>query len=227
MGDGYRMWYQRTPDRFVTLESGETKGWDVVSLPFEVQKVATHQKGEISHFYSTSTTGHEYWLRQFAGNVKQKVVNNEAVEGVFTADFNLLEANGADKDYANKFLWDYYYSKNPNGNTFGDDKNGDDYQEYYNSGHTFKNYPLQQAGTAYLIGFPGKTYYEFDLSGNFVPQNTAVAFDPDEIEKQVISFVSDQNQVIAVSDTKKEGISQTAGTGDKYYFKPWFYPARQ
>jgi hypothetical protein len=209
MGASSRMWYQRTPDKFVNLDKGETKGWDVVSLPFEVHKVATHQKGEISHFYSTSTTGHEYWLREFAGNVKQKVVNNVKVDGVFTADFNSIAASsGETYNYDNQFLWDYYYSWNPNGNTYGDDANSDDYQEYYHSSHTFSNYPLQQAGTAYLIGFPGKTYYEFDLSGKWTAQNTASPAPGTLDEKgQTITFVSAEGVTIGVSDGEKEGTS--------------------
>ncbi len=215
MGGDYRMWYQRTPDKFVTLESGETKGWDVVSLPFVVQKVATQQKGEISHFYTTSTTGHEYWLREFAGNVKQKKDQNGAdIAGVFTADFNSIDASSAANtyNYTNRFLWDYYYSKNPNGNVFGDDKNGDDYKEYYHSDHSFTNYPLQQAGTAYLVGSPGASYYEFDLSGQWTAQNTASTA-PAKLDKQTITFVSATGVGIGVSDNEKEG---TAINGNKF-----------
>ena len=215
MGEGMRMWYQRTPDKFVTLESGDTKGWDVVCLPFVVQKVATQQKGEISHFYTTSTTGHEYWLREFAGNVKQKKDQNGAdIAGVFTADFNSIDASSTANtyNYTNRFLWDYYYSKTPNGNVFGDDKNGDDYKEYYHSDHSFTNYPLQQAGTAYLVGFPGASYYEFDLSGQWIAQNTASTA-PAKLDKQTITFASATGVGIGVSDNEKEG---TAINGNKF-----------
>ena len=209
MGTAKRMWYQRQPDKFVTLdlESGATKGWEVASLPFEVQLVTTQQKGEISHFYGSSTTGHEYWLREFAGNVKQKKDKNEnPVTGVFTADFNSIAASTKENtyDYGNTFLWDYYYSKNPNGNTYGDDANSDDYQEYYHGNHEYKNYPFQQAGTAYLIGFPGASYYEFDLSGEWTAQNTATPA-PAQLNKQTITFVSDTGVEIGVSDGEKEG----------------------
>ncbi len=219
MGSSYRMWYQRKPDNFVTLVSGDTKGWDVVSLPFEVKMVTTHQKGEISHFYSTSTTGHEYWLREFAGNVKQKKVNNVAVPNVFTADFNSIAASTAENsytyDYYNTFLWDYYYSKNRNNNTYGDDANGDDYKEYYKGKgddqkvNSYQNYPLQQPGTAYLIGFPGASYYEFDLSGQWTAQNTASPA-PAKLDKQTITFVSATGVGIGVSDNEKEGTAINA-----------------
>ena len=68
MGEGYRMWYQRTPDNFVTASWSNdatpkrtTKGWEGVSLPFTTEIVATQDKGELTHFYQGSTTGHEYW----------------------------------------------------------------------------------------------------------------------------------------------------------------------
>ena len=203
MGSGQRMWYQRTPDNFVTIESGVTKGWEDISLPFKVIFVATQQKGEITHFYAGNTKGHEYWLRKFAGNLQPKKENGVEVPHVYTADFNLLnhaDANDPDpaisKEYSNKFLWNYYYSKNNY-----DDKNGDDYKQYYNSDHTFENYPLEQAGKAYLIGFPGKSYYEFDLSGLWTAQNTASPA-PAKLDKQTITFVSATGETIAVSDTE-------------------------
>ena len=196
MGSGHRMWYQRTPDKFVNIESGNTKGWDNISLPFKVSYVATLQKGEITHFYKDNTTGHEYWLRKFAGNLRET-----STSGVYAADFNLLEADGADKPYSNTFLWDYYYSKNLNGNAYGDDANGDDYKQYYNESHTYTSYPLEQAGGAYLIGFPGKSYYEFDLSGEWTAANTASPA-PDMLGKQTITFASDPAVTIAISDTE-------------------------
>ena len=218
MGEGQRMWYQRTPDNFVTIESGVTKGWEDISLPFKVIFVATQQKGEITHFYAGNTKGHEYWLRKFAGNLQPKKVNGVEVPHVYTADFNLLnhaDANDPDpaisKEYSNKFLWNYYYSKNNY-----DDKNGDDYKQYYNSSHTFENYPLEQAGKAYLIGFPGKSYYEFDLSGLWTAQNTASPA-PAKLDKQTITFVSATGETINVSDTE---LSNGKTVKDDYVYVP-------
>ena len=218
MGSGQRMWYQRTPDNFVTIESGVTKGWEDISLPFKVIFVATQQKGEITHFYAGNTKGHEYWLRHYDGNLQQKQENNVDVPGVYTADFNLLAATGANKEYTNKFLWDYYYSKNDR-----DDRNGDDYKQYYNSDHTFENYPLEQAGNAYLIGFPGKSYYEFDLSGLWTAQNTASPA-PASLDKQTITFVSATGEAIKVSDTElsngrtvKEGYAYVPNYANKKF----------
>ena len=216
MGEGKRMWYQRTPDKFVTIESGGTKGWENISLPFEVKLVTTQQKGEISHFYGNSTSGHEYWLREFAGNVKQKKdQNGNSVAGVFTADFNSMAASTSDNtyNYGNTFLWDYYYSKNPNGNGYGDDANGEDYKQYYNTGHSFENYPMQRPGTAYLIGFPGTSYYEFDLSGKWIAQNTA-SLAPAKLDRQTITFASKTGVTIGISDNEKNATAD--GNGNKF-----------
>ena len=211
MGEGKRMWYQRTPDNFVTIESGVTKGWEDISLPFEVKFVTTQQKGEISHFYAGNTQSHEYWLRNYNGNLQQKTENGVDVQGVYTADFNLLADNdAANKEYTNNFLWDYYYSKNNR-----DDWNGDDYKQYYNSSHTFEKYPLEQAGHAYLIGFPGQSYYEFDLSGQWTAQNTASPA-PDVLEKQTITFVSAAGANIKVSDQEILSARKTAPAGYSY-----------
>ena len=245
MGDGYRMWHQRSPlpNQYVTQESGKTKGWEDICLPFTAELVTTPVKGEITHFYqgynadgSSNTFGHEYWLREYNG------IDNSASNGdELAAKFNSPDAAGDDKVYYNTYLWDNYYSKNNY-----DDRNSDDFQKtYYQPGgngivHTYTRYPLFQAGTPYLIGFPGKTYYEFDLSGYFGKYEEMNTINDASITKpdaQFISFVSDAGVTIKVSDdeldtgvehnnyvyygtyTSKplaEGDFQLNGDGDKY-----------
>jgi len=223
--DGHRMWHQRKPDNYVetvwvddddnesTPNVRTTTGWEHISLPFKVDVVTTQQKGEITHFYSTSkgnygSKGHEYWLREYKGG---------STDGdLFKATLNrpAADSNEEDKDYTNTFLWDYYYSRNGY-----DDANGDDYQEndehitYYKAGRTYEDYPRMAGGMPYLIGFPSEQYYEFDLSGTFVPKNTA-ATTPAKLAKQVITFASPTGASIAVSDTEK-GVYE-----DGYTFKP-------
>ena len=70
----------------------------------------------------------------------------------------------------------------------------------------------------YIVGFPGETYYEFDLSGNFQAQNTAVTID--KLGKQIISFVSDTGISIGVSDDEtKDGVLHSkSGNGKDYSF---------
>ena len=210
--DDKRMWYQRTPDLFVDL----TKGWETVSLPFTAELVSTQDKGEITHFYSGSITadgsedgakiGHEYWLREYDG---QMAGTDPVTDGFYTAAFNYPDAAGATKNVGNTFLWDYYYSKNTQ-----KDANTDTYQTYYQTGRSLEQYPLLATAEPYIIGFPGKTYYEFDLSGEFVARNTAPTT-PAQLSKQAISFVSNPAITIAVSDDELNAVS-----ANSYSFMP-------
>lgn len=206
--DEHRMWYQRKPDLYVD----RSKGWEDVSLPFTADIVTTHQKGEITHFYGDSSTGHEYWLRKFSGNVKAK----EGEAGVVTADFNRPAATGRsadDKTVTNTYLWDYYYYERTDPRHL--DLNTDEYQTYYNSERTYSQYSRLQAATPYLIGFPGITYYEFDLSGNWTTSTTAYP-QPNQLEQQIITFASKTGEKILASD-------QAAGvTEDNYTYVPNF-----
>ena len=209
---GKRMWYQRMPDLYVDL----TKGWEAVSLPFTAELVTTQDKGEITHFYSGSKTiegsnakiGHEYWLREYKG------IGGGPEDGVLTATFNYPDAEGSDKDIKNTFLWDYYYSNNGVSENAGPDANTDTYQTYYKTREPLEQYPLLTTATPYIIGFPSKTYYEFDLSGEFVAQNTATTA-PAQLAKQAISFVSDAGITIGVSDEELAPVSE-----DNYNFMP-------
>ena len=206
---GKRMCYQRTPDLFANLN----KGWETVSLPFTAELVTTQQKGEITHFYSGSQSvdangtkiGHEYWLREYKGQKEGTNITN----GIFTAAFNYPDASGSEKSVGNTFLWDYYYSKNSQ-----QDANADTYQTYYKTGRELAEYPLLTVAKPYIIGFPGKTYYEFDLSGEWKVQNTATTA-PAQLNKQTISFVSEPRITIGVSDDEL-----TAVAANDYGFMP-------
>ena len=201
----HRMWYQRMPDRYVNI----TDGWETVSLPFTAELVTTQQKGEITHFYSGSRTmegsdakiGHEYWLREFNGG--------STTDNVFHGTFNYPTASGSTKNADNTFLWDYYYSANSQA-----DANNDIYQTYYKQSRELPEYPLLANGTPYIVGFPGTTYHEFDLSGEWIAPNTA-ATTPAQLDPQVITFASDTGESIAKSDTQT-GVDMNSG----YTFKP-------
>ena len=202
-----RMWYQRIPDNYVSL----TKGWSTISLPFTAELVSTQDKGEITHFYSGSPSvdendtkvGHEYWLSEYQGVSELSGSPAEAV----TATFNYPTGDGVDKQVDNTFLWDYYYSKNVQ-----QDANADIYQTRYQNSRTMTGYPLLATATPYMIGFPGKTFYEFDLSGDWKVKNTATTA-PAQLGKQTISFVSEPGISIEVSDDE---ISASAIDGYKF-----------
>ena len=204
---GKRMWYQRIPDYYVSL----TNGWSTVSLPFTAELVSTQDKGEITHFYNGSSSvdangtkvGHEYWLSEYQG---ASALSGSPAE-VVTATFNYPSGASEDKQVNNTFLWDYYYSKNAQ-----QDAHADTYQTRYQNGRKMTGYPLLTTATPYMIGFPGKTFYEFDLSGEWKVKNTAETA-PTQLGKQTISFVSEPGISIAVSDDE---ISATAIDGYKF-----------
>ena len=215
----HRMWYQRTPEdqEYVDL----TKGWQGISIPFTAELVTTNDKGEITHFYSGSATsansdkkiGHEYWLREF--NAINKVPDRDPEQA--KASFLYPTATGSGKTVTNHFLWDYYYEKSGR-----KDKNSDIYQEYYRNDRPYASYPLLTGGTPYILGLPGKTYYEFDLSGNFTAQNTYASID--KLGKQTITFASNTGDSILVSDDETAGVEKSL-TGTSKTFNFTFKPS--
>ena len=215
------MWYQRLPSdkEYVDL----TQGWQGISIPFTAELVTTDTKGEITHFYSGSSEsengtgtkkGHEYWLRQLTdGETMTKKDANTLV-----ANFHYPNLGREAKSVGNTFLWDYYYKNEPVHDQ--QDKNADtylQYRQYYKTARSYAGYPLLTAATPYIIGFPGKTYYEFDLSGKFDAQNTAVSIP--RLGKQTITFASNKGASIGVSDNEMTGTVVTNG-GNNYTFKP-------
>ena len=202
---GHRMWYQRTPDNYVTMQAGSKRGWESVSIPFTAELVTTPQKGEITHFYGNSNKGHEYWLREFKGGK-----NSTSDATVFVADFQKPAVGDETKSYTNTFLWDYYYQY-----ANRKDVNTDDYQNYYSNSHSYVGYPYSQAGKPYIVGFPGDYYYEFDLSGSFVPEYTAGWSGDRILDAQTITFASEMGAQIAVSDDELKGVKV-----GNYTFRP-------
>ena len=196
-----RAWYQRVPDRYALID----KGWEGISLPFEVELVTTQQKGEITHMYQGNTSGHEYWLREFTG-----ISASADAEGQRMAAFTYPQSESDnDKEFNNTFLWDYYYSQS---NSL--DANADTYYRYYYKGkHTYEGYPHQKAATPYIIGFPGSEYAEFDLSGTWKPSNTYGYIS--QLDRQTITLASKPGGTIGVSDDEMAGV-----THDGYTFRP-------
>ncbi len=218
---GTRMWYQRMPDKYVDIDwssttnttTRTTKGWEGVSLPFTAELVTTNEKGEITHFYGDSKTGHEYWLREYQGK------KGETMD-TFTAFCNYPNpsddtSDKMDKTVTNTYLWDHYYKNSGRHNQ--KDANDDTYQTYYNNDNRFyKDYAMLTKATPYIIGFPGQRYYEFDLSGQWKAENTAKEHPVLTTETpQIITFASSPNTTIGVSDDEMTGV-----TKDGFVFKP-------
>ena len=225
--ENQRMWHQRLPENYVDRK----KGWEAISLPFSAEIVTTNKKGEITHFYDGSydffdkdqgkkdgtdtKVGHEYWLREFTG-VKE---GSDPVVANFK--YPAVQGDGSDimssKTVDNTFLWDYYYKGEGHSQQ---DHNTDKYQEYYSGSRTYEKYPLLTKAIPYIIGFPGVTYYEFDLSGGFIAGTTAETKpDPDKVGKQTITFASPLGTSIGVSDSEMGGVTKKYGSTN-YTFKP-------
>ena len=213
------MWYQRIPaDKdYVDL----TNGWQGISIPFTAELVTTDVKGEITHFYSGSTKGHEYWLREYKNIEEDKT---DPSNPIAKATFKYPEANGVGKTVTNTFLWDYYYYNQNLHNQL--DKNADTYKQdryyYENKSRNYPGYSKLTAAKPYIIGFPGETYYEFDLSGKFHAENTAVNIP--KLGKQIITFASDKGAGIGVSDEEMGGVTVKYGETN-YTFKPSYMNA--
>ena len=210
---GKRMWYQRTPDNYVhvnwTDAKRTTQGWEDVSLPFTAELVTTNEKGEITHFYGESKTGHEYWLREYKGGTQDTDKTFLAICNYPTSSENTM-----DKTVTNTYLWDHFYKNSGRHNHM--DKNNDTYQTYYETERFYKDYSLLTRGTPYIIGFPGQQYYEFDLSGQWHAENTAETQPLLKTETpQIITFASVPNTTIYVSDGEMEGVR-----ANDYVFKP-------
>ena len=213
-----RMWYQRNPESYIGITDGKTSGWEAISLPFTAAMVTTNEKGDITHFYSSDDKAHEYWLRAAQGTVTEG--------GNTSIVFNrLTTSNGghyqADYSTSNNSLYDKYYqytddngdsntnsglSDRPAGDNLGGEQQGN-HGNYYNSTRTYTNYLYLTAGIPYIIGFPGERYYEFDLSGNFTPDNSSATIE--RLQAQTISFISKENIEVPVSDVQTSGNQAT------------------
>ena len=163
-----RAWYTRMPRYYA---ANKNDAWEGMSLPFSVNRVVASFNGEISHFYgadnansanaavdaNNTNLGHEYWLRGF--------INADASADVVKATFSRpgsaegLFAGGTltgDYSYSNSHFSDIY------GTIYGD--NG---FSIYGATRNFTGYYFQQSYVPYIVSFPGATFKEFDLSGDF------------------------------------------------------------
>ena len=209
------MWYQRTPEVFID----GTGGWEGLCLPFTAKMVSAHQKGEITHFYGSDNKAHEYWLRA----PKEVQTKDENTHMIFARP-----GTGETGNYVvgNSFLYNYYYSNvDDNGDSywnseFNQSPNGNSEQNnhgnYYAVSRTYDDYAYLTANVPYIIGFPGKRYYEFDMSGQFAPEHSGS--DISNLEKQTISYVSGTGAAIPVSDIPVSDDNPLQTTVDGYTY---------
>jgi hypothetical protein len=245
--DGKRMWYQRTPDydEFVDRKKGWSAislpfTAELVTTQTKGEITHFYDGSAVSKNDTKTKIGHEYWLRMYCGigdavenatDYKRATMNYPnyyasenatSAEGYPDSIKTATKGKGdtMNKTDGNTFLWDYYYSKDyVVAGGAGQDANTDIYRLYYKDARPpYSNYKMLTRGTPYIIGFPGATYYEFDLSGNFDPQNT-YSPKPGILPKQTITFASNPGITIAVSDTEKKGVKH-GEHGDYYTFYP-------
>ena len=158
-------WYVRKPLYYAENTTG---AWEGISLPFTVQKAEASINGEITHFYGTEELHHEYWLRGLTEVKATNTVNAaNATEksaifqrpGAAEGDglFHVANAEPQVYEFHNTFFVDTYKAW-----SYNEEKNS-----YYNERHTYSGYLPLTAGIPYVVRFPGKRYYEFDLSSKF------------------------------------------------------------
>ena len=164
-----RAWYVRKPMAYA--EAANT-AWEGVCLPFTVHKAEASINGEITHFYGTAAEGtpaagntnslhHEYWLRGL-----HNVTAADRTEAVFkrpgTSPDLFMYAAAPEYKYVfeNTFFVDTYKQYNSGDNDF------------YTQRHIYDGYIPLTAGVAYIVSFPGKRFYEFDLSSAFYNMRT-------------------------------------------------------
>ena len=158
-------WYVRKPLYYAENTTG---AWEGICLPFTVQKAEASINGEITHFYGTKDLHHEYWLRGLT-EVKTTNTINAANANEKSAIF---QRPGAAEDdglfhVANAETQEYEFHNTFFVNTYKAWSYNEEKNSYYNESHTYPGYLPLTAGIPYVVRFPGKRYYEFDLSSKF------------------------------------------------------------
>lgn len=232
-----RAWYVRKPQQYANDNTG---AWEGICLPFTVHKVVASINGEITHFYgiptadeisnpatNTHTLHHEYWLRglttvgkngtDIAATFQRPGLTSDGLfmpiaesSGSTSASSGSTSAGsgstslseGVSYTFATPFFIDTYESR-----LYNKDAN-----PYYATTHTYGNYPLLTSEVPYIVRFPGKGYYEFDLSSKFYndilgksePEQT-VAFNAYGYENMETSYGSITIPVTKQMATTKDG----------------------
>lgn len=160
-----RAWYTRVPRYYA---ANKNDAWEGLSLPFSVNRVEASFNGEISHFYgetdakaaneaNTTNVGHEYWLRGLTASTP--AADAQPIKATFTRP-------GADLFTGGTLTGDYQYFNSHFADIYGDIYEDNNFS-IYRSSRDFHGYYFQQAYVPYIVSFPGVTFKEFDLSGDF------------------------------------------------------------
>ena len=162
-----RAWYTRVPRYYA---ANKNDAWEGISLPFSVNRVEASFNGEISHFYgetdanaanateaNTTNVGHEYWLRGLTASTP--AADSQPIKATFTRP-------GAELFTGGTLTGDYRYFNSHFADIYGDIYEDNNFS-IYRAARDFSGYYFQQAYVPYIVSFPGATFKEFDLSGDF------------------------------------------------------------
>ena len=163
-----RAWYTRVPRYYA---ANKNDAWEGITLPFSVNKVEASFNGEISHFYgaadahaaneatdaNTTNAGHEYWLRGLTASTP--AADAQPIKATFTRP-------GADQFADGTLTGNYTYLNSHFADVYGAIY-GEGDMTIYNTARVFNDYYFQQAYIPYIVSFPGATFKEFDLSGEY------------------------------------------------------------
>ena len=158
-------WYVRKPSLYANDATGS---WEGICLPFTVNKAEASLNGEITHFYGEDTQHHEYWLRGLTSvDVDQKDGKTLVATFQRPGTASGLFQNGDTESTGKAASLDYIFENHFFENTYGELLYNKVENPYYTQQHTYKGYQPLQAGTPYVVRFPGESFYEFDLSSAF------------------------------------------------------------
>ena len=179
-------WYVRKPLYYAENTTG---AWEGICLPFTVQKAEASINGEITHFYGEDNLHHEYWLRGLTSvNETEKKATFQR-PGTGTGLFNYAgNTTGMDYTFHNTFFVD----------TYGNWLYNNVENPYYGETQTLKGYLPLMAGVPYIVRFPGKRYYEFDLSSKFYNSILNKKEDPQTITFHAYGPASEEPQKKAI-----------------------------
>lgn len=171
-----RAWYERKPEHYALNSNSAFEG---IVLPFTATKVSAARgtNDMLSHFYGSNSdaavngntvndnsgnTGHEYWLRGLTAVTVEDTQTTVTFSRPGNSD-SLFDL-GTGQEYASSYSFQNDFLKALYGR-YSDNSVQD--MSIYQGTRTFTDYPYLTKETPYIISFPGKTYREFDLSGEY------------------------------------------------------------